>query len=196
MTRLNAMTEGSFVGVGGLKIFTRAWRPIGRPVGVVVIVHGFNSHSGRYAWAADQLASNGLAVHAFDLRGRGRSEGERFFVDKFDDYVADLAKFVTIVKDREPDLPVFLLGHSAGGVVACAYAALHSSELTGFICESFAYQAPAPGIALAVVKGVSRFLPHAHALKLKNADFSRDPQAVAAWGDDDLLAFELGGDLV
>jgi alpha-beta hydrolase superfamily lysophospholipase len=191
MTRLIAMTEGSFVGVGGLKIFTRAWRPVGRPAGIVVIVHGFNSHSGRYGWAADQFTSRGLAVYAFDLRGRGRSEGERFFVDRFDDYVADLAKFVTIVKEREPDLPVFLLGHSAGGVVACAYAAVHSSDVTGFICESFAYQAPAPGIARAVVKGVSRFLPHAHALKLKNADFSRDPQAVAAMDADPLIANEV-----
>ena len=191
MTKLNAMTEGSFVGVGGLKIFTRAWRPVARPVGVVVIVHGFNSHSGQYGWAADQFASNGLAVHAFDLRGRGRSEGQRFFVDRFDDYVADLAQFVTLVKQREPDLPVFLLGHSAGGVVACAYSVTHSSDLTGFICESFAYQAPAPGLALAVVKGVSRFLPHAHALKLKNADFSRDPQAVAAMNADPLIANEV-----
>ena len=191
MTTLKRMTEGGFEGVGGLKIFTRSWRPAGRPVAVVVIVHGFNSHSGQYGWAAEQFVASGLAVHALDLRGRGRSEGPRYFVDKFGDYVADLAKFVGMVKAQEPDLPIFLLGHSAGGVVACTYVVDHQDELTGFICESFAFEAPAPDLALAILKGVSRFVPRAHALKLKNADFSRDPQAVAAMNADPLIANEV-----
>jgi acylglycerol lipase len=191
MTTFKRMTEGSFEGVGGLKIFTRAWRPAGRASAVVVIVHGFNSHSGQYGWAADQLVSRGIAVHALDLRGRGKSEGQRYFVDKFSDYVADLAKFVAMVKAREPDLPLFVLGHSAGGVVACTYVVEHQAELTGFICESFAFEAPAPDFALAIVKGLSHVVPRAHALKLKNADFSRDPQAVAAMDADPLIANEV-----
>ena len=80
-----------------------------------------------------------------------------------------------MVKAREPGLPVFLLGHSAGGVIACIYALEHQDEIDGLICESFAHEVPAPDFALAVVKGLSRILPHAHALKLKNEDFSRDP---------------------
>ncbi|HXT99785.1 MAG TPA: lysophospholipase [Polyangia bacterium] len=185
------MTEGSFEGVGGLRIFTRAWRPAGRPVAVVVIVHGFNSHSGQYDWVAEHFVSNGLAVYALDHRGRGKSAGERFFVETFDDYVADLAKFVTIVKTREPDLPVFMLGHSAGGVIACLYALEHQGELAGLISESFAYEAPAPDFALTILKGLSRFAPHARALKLKNADFSRDPEVVAAMNEDPLIANEV-----
>ncbi len=74
------MTEGSFEGVEGVKIFTREWQPAGEPRGVVVISHGLNAHSGLYEWAAQQFTSNGLAVYALDHRGRGRSEGERFFV--------------------------------------------------------------------------------------------------------------------
>ena len=184
------MTEGNFEGVGGIKIFTREWQPEGEPRGVVVISHGLNAHSGLYEWAAQQFTSNGLAVYALDHRGRGRSEGERFFVKKFSDWTKDLATFIDIVKAREPGLPVFLLGHSAGGVIACGYTLEHQDEITGLICEDFAYQAAAPEIALAIVKGVSHVAPHAHVLKLKNQDFSRDPAVVAALNADPLIANE------
>lgn len=83
-----------------------------------------------------------------------------------------------------------LLGHSAGGVVASLFTIDHQAELTGFICESFAYQVPAPDFALAVFKGLSHVAPHAHILHLKNEDFSRDPQVVAAMNADPLIAHE------
>jgi acylglycerol lipase len=85
---------------------------------------------------------------------------------------------------------VFLLGHSAGGVVSCLYALEHQADLAGLICESFAFQVPAPDFALAVFKGLSHIAPHAHLLHLKNEDFSRDPKAVAAMNADPLIANE------
>jgi acylglycerol lipase len=182
--------EGTFEGVDGVKIFTREWQPAGKPHGVVVISHGLNAHSGLYEWAAQQLTSNGLAVYALDHRGRGHSEGERFFVKKFADWTKDLATFIDIVKAREPGLPVFLLGHSAGGVIACGYALEHQDEIAGLICEDFAYQVPAPHLALAIVNAVSHVAPHVHVLKLKNEDFSRDPAVVAALNADPLIANE------
>jgi acylglycerol lipase len=184
------MTEGSFEGIGGLKIFTRTWRPDGQARAVVVISHGFNSHSGQYIWVAEQLVKDGYAVYALDHRGRGKSDGERFFVKKFSDYTDDLATFITHVKAREPGRPVFLLGHSAGGVIAVGYALDHQDQLAGLVCESFAYQVPAPDFALAVLKGLSHIAPHAHVLKLKNEDFSRDPKVVAAMNADPLIANE------
>ena len=98
---------------------------------------------------------------------------------------------MTIAKSREPGLPVFLLGHSAGGVVSCVYTLEHQAELAGLICESFAFQVPAPDFALAVLKGLSHVAPHAHVLKLKNEDFSRDPAVVAAMNADPLIANEV-----
>jgi acylglycerol lipase len=184
-------TEQSFEGPRGLNIFTRAWRPATQPRGVVVIVHGLNAHSGHYQWPGEQLAAAGLAVHALDLHGRGKSDGERFFVAKFQDYVDDVAAFVARTKAAEPGLPVYLLGHSAGGVVACIYALEHQSELAGLICESFAHELPAPSFALAVIKGISHVAPHAHVLKLKNEDFSRDPARVEMMNHDPLIAHEL-----
>jgi acylglycerol lipase len=183
--------ESSFQGVGGLQIFTRSWRPrLGTVRAVLVISHGFNSHSGQYAWAAEQLAAQGLAVYALDHRGRGKSQGERFYVQSFSDYTGDLATFITLVKGLEPGLPVFLLGHSAGGVIACGYALEHQAELRGLICESFAFKVPAPGAVLAILKGISRIAPHLGVFKLNNKDFSRDPAAVAAMNSDPLIANE------
>src|SRR4249919_3821874 len=116
------MKESSFKNESGLNIFRRSWHPTGQPVrGVVVIVPGFNSHSGYYEWTANQLVSHGLAVYALDLRGRGKSDGERFFVEQFEDYVSDVSSFISIVKKQEPGLPLYLLAHSAGGVVAVNY---------------------------------------------------------------------------
>jgi acylglycerol lipase len=185
-----AAKEEIIDGAGDLRIFVRSWRPAAKPHGVVVIVHGFNSHSGQYFWAAEQLVGNGLAVYALDLRGRGRSDGERFYVEKFADYVGDVAALMKLAKSREPGLPFFLLGHSAGGVVSSIYTLEHQAELAGLICESFAFQVPAPDFALAVLKGLSHLAPHAHVLRLKNEDFSRDPAVVKSMNEDPLIAHE------
>jgi len=184
------MSESTFKGVGGLNIFFRSWRPSESPGAVVIIIPGFNSHSGYYEWVATQLTPDGLAVYAIDLRGRGKSDGERFYVQNFEDYVADVASFVSLVKEKEKGLPVFMLGHSAGGVVACNYTLDHQRELVGLICESFAYQVPAPDFALAVLKGLSHIAPHAHVLKLHNEDFSRDSAIVDLMNNDSLIAHE------
>lgn len=184
------MNESTFEGVGGLKIFTRSWQPADKPRAVLVIVHGFNSHSGQYMWAAEQFAANGLAVYALDLRGRGRSAGERFYVEKIDDFTADVETLVTTAKSENPGLPVYVLGHSAGGVTACVYALEHQSEIDGLICESFAYELPVPDIALSFLKGLSYITPHTHVFSLNNKDFSRDPAVVESMNNDILIKGE------
>lgn len=185
---LNAKEE-SIQGSAG-SLFVRAWRPARAPRAVVAICHGFNAHSGMYAWCGEQFTQKGMAAYALDLRGRGKSDGERFYVERFDDYVDDLSRLIKLAKSREPGLPVILLGHSAGGITACLYAIEHQSEIAGLICEDFAFDLPAPDIALAVLKGISHLAPHTHALALKNEDFSRDPQVVKAMNEDALIAHE------
>ena len=183
-------SEERITGSRGLGIFVRSWRPSAPARGVVTICHGFNSHSGYYTWVAEQLVTNGLAVFALDLHGRGRSDGERFYLEKVGDYVEDVDAVVSLAKSREPALPMFLLGHSAGGVVSCLYALDHQAKLSGLICEDFAFQVPAPDFALAVLKGLSHLAPHAHVVRLKNEDFSRDPDAVQRMNTDPLIADE------
>jgi len=180
----------TFKGVGGADLFMRAWRPAARPRAVVVIAHGFNSHSGQYDWVAERFLEAGFAVYAMDHRGRGKSGGERFHVDEFSDYINDLATFVRLTKSRERDLPVFLLGHSAGGMIASLYAVDHQAEISGLISESLAFELPAPSFALALLKGIGHLAPHLRVLKLKNADFSRDHRVVDAMNRDPLIAGE------
>ena len=174
----------------GAQIFVRSWKPAGAPRAVVAICHGVNSHSGYYLWAGEQLAAHGFAVYALDLRGRGRSSGERFYIEAFQEYLDDVDATIALARSREPGLPVFLLGHSAGGVVSSVYTLEHQAELAGLICESFAFKVPAPDFVLAVVKGLSHFTPHTNVLTLKNEDFSRDPEVVAQMNRDPLIKDE------
>ena len=175
---------------GDRGIFVRSWKPSGTTRAVVVLCHGFNSHSGYYVRTGEALAARGIAAFALDLRGRGRSDGDRFYIESVDDYVQDVATVVSLAKARNVGVPAFLLGHSAGGVASCLYAIEHQDELTGFVCVSFAFQVPAPDFAIAALKGLSHLAPHAHVLKLHNEDFSRDPAVVHAMNDDPLIANE------
>lgn len=183
--------EQTFEGLGGYKIFYRSWQPETAPRAVVAIAHGVLSHSGYYAWAAAQLVRRGYAVFAIDHRGRGKSEGERYFIETVDEYAGDVASLIGIAKRQYPGTPVYLLGHSAGGVISCIYTLDHQAEIAGLICESFAFKVYAPDVALAVVKGLSHIAPHLHVLKLPIDGFSRDPKVVETMKQDPLLANEV-----
>jgi alpha-beta hydrolase superfamily lysophospholipase len=181
----------TFISQDGMNVFYRNWKPVGQPKALVVIAHGFNSHSGYYQWTAEQLTAQNYEVYAIDFPGRGQSDGERFYIADYNAFVGELDKLVNIAQADLPGLPTFLLGHSAGGVLASVYALEHQDKLQGFICESFAFQVPAPDFALAVLKGLSHIFPHAHVLKLKNEDFSRNPEVVDFMNNDPLIANEV-----
>jgi acylglycerol lipase len=157
----------------GVRIHLRSWVPVNEPRAVVVICHGVNSHGGQHAWTAEKFVDREFAVYALDLRGRGQSEGERFFV-------TDIADAIAIAKQRHRGLPVYLLGHSAGGVVSCTYALDHQTDIQGLICESFAFQVPAPGFVLSAIKALSHVAPRLGVLTLHMKDFTRDPAALRA----------------
>ncbi|RZM20534.1 MAG: alpha/beta fold hydrolase, partial [Sphingomonas sp.] len=147
---------------GAGRLFVRHWPAIGTGGASLVLCHGFHAHSGHYARAAEVFAQRSFAVTALDLRGRGRSEGARAYVDTFDEYASDLARAIDLARSLTPDLPVYPLGHSAGGV-----------------------------IALTILKGTSNIVPHARVLRLKMADFSRDPAWVEQLELDPLVRDEV-----
>lgn len=184
--------EETFEAHDGVALNLRTWRPGVPARAAMVIIHGFKAHSGLYEWPASRLAHAGIAVYAMDLRGNGKSGGEPFWVEKFADYQSDLDRLFAIVRDREPGVPVFLLGHSAGGVISCAYALEHQDSLAGFVCEAFAYEVPVPSFALTLVKAFSHIVPRAGVLDLKDDDFSRDPGFVERMKADPLVAHGSG----
>jgi acylglycerol lipase len=184
------MKESSFESVGGLKIATRSWKPEAKPRAVMILVHGFNAHSGYMIWPGEQFSADGFATYALDLRGRGKSEGERFYIESFSEYLSDVDGLVKIARAENPGLPVYMLGHSAGGVIASSYVFEHQSDISGLICESFALDVGLPDLAGLLLKGISHITPHLHVFTLKNEIFSRDPAAVAAMNSDPLIANE------
>jgi alpha-beta hydrolase superfamily lysophospholipase len=177
-------------GADGMQIHMRSWRPAGRPRAVIVISHGFNSHSGQHVWTAQQFVARGFAVYAADLRGRGKSDGERFLVTDVREYLDDLALAMRAARARDPGLPVYLLGHGAGGVIACSYALERQSEVAGLICESYGFGAPAPGIVLDAIALVGRLAPRFRALTLANHDLTRDGPALSRLNADPMTAYE------
>lgn len=183
------MTEERITHSDGTGINLHSW-PLADAKAVIILQHGFNAHGGHMQWPAEQLNAAGYACYAVDLRGRGKSDGERYFVADFDDYLSDLQLAFDRARADHPGLPVFLIGHSAGGVIATSYALKHQAQLAGLVCHSFAFRVPAPRFALNLLQWIGGFLPRLGVLKLKNADFSRDPAHVAMMNADPLIANE------
>lgn len=121
---------------GGPPLFGQSWRPVGAARAVVLVVHGLAEHSGRYALTARALADAGFDVHALDYRGHGRSAGRRVHVDSVRDYVADVRAALLEVRRLSPGLPVFVLGHSQGGLIALELALHEPAAVDGIVVTS------------------------------------------------------------
>lgn len=185
---MTTQTTGLFTGVDQIGIFYQTWSP-DHADATVVLVHGYAEHSGRYAHVAQALNERGYAVWALDHRGHGRSEGERAFVKQFDHFVADLTTFVDLVRAQRPDGPLFMLGHSMGGLIATLYALRHQQQLTGLVLSGPAFKTDegASPLLLAVSGVVSKIAPHAPASKLDSAAISRDQAVVDRYLHDPLV---------
>jgi len=100
---------------------------------IVILAHGYGEHLGRYEYVAQFLVQRGAVVAGPDHVGHGRSGGDRVAVTDYDLVVDDLHAVVERLKERHPDLPVVLIGHSMGGMIAARYAQLHPDELVGLV---------------------------------------------------------------
>lgn len=177
--------------VQGLTLATRRWWPHPAPKAAVVLVHGIGEHSGRYAHVATHLMLHGYAVFAFDLRGHGRSEGEpRAYVESYDDYVADLGRFLEHVRAETGSLPLFLMGHSLGGGIAAYYVVTHGTDgLAGLVLSSAALKIPEnlSPVLQKMAGFLSKRVPKLPLLKLDTAHLSRDPAVGRAYTEDPLV---------
>jgi alpha-beta hydrolase superfamily lysophospholipase len=100
---------------------------------LAVLCHGYGEHIGRYDHVADALLEHGATLVGLDHAGHGRSEGAPVLIADYDEVVADLHHVVTWAREAEPGVPVVLVGHSMGGMIAARYAQLHGDELTALV---------------------------------------------------------------
>lgn len=157
----------------------RWWDPVGDAKASVVICHGYAEHSGRYEAVAARLARRGLAVWAVDLRGHGASGGERASVIDVAHLVDDVLVAIGRAHAARPDLPVFLLGHSMGGLVSTALAIEHQDRLRGLVLSGAAVGDP---IGLEPLLELDP-LPE---VVLSSELLSRDPQVGESYDSDPL----------
>ena len=177
----------SLHGADGVQIFTQSWLPDAVDVrAVVVLVHGFGEHSDRYDWVAERLTGAGYAVYAGDHRGHGRSQGPRAVVD-VDSVVTDVDRLVDEASSAHPGLPVAMLGHSLGGLIAIRYALAHQRRLRALVLSGPLAALDAPPPALALARGLARFAPKLGVASLDPRLVSRDPAVVAAYREDPLV---------
>jgi len=181
--------EATLAGIGGLELFTRSWLPDAPPRAAIVISHGLGEHSGRYAALATQLAERGLAVHALDHRGHGRSGGPRANIERFTYLVSDFAAFVGRCARQHLDTPLYVLGHSMGGAVAFATALRLQHQLRGLVLSApaLAMDTAVPRLQEWLVRALSVVAPNAGALTIPPAAVSRDPAVVMRYGSDPLV---------
>lgn len=125
-----------------IKLYYRLWEPV-HPQGLMLFVHGTGEHSGQYSHMGIQCLHRHIAFIAPDLRGFGKSEGKRGHILQFTDYLDDLDELVIQLQIQFSELPIFLVGHSLGGLVAIRYAQQFCDKVTGVILSS-----PALGIRL------------------------------------------------
>ena len=198
-------TEGSFRGHKDLNLYYQSWLPAGRPVAILLVVHGGAEHSGRYTNLVNYFVPKGYAVCSFDLRGHGKSEGLRFYVERFSDYLTDLKTFFDMVLGEHGDAKVFLVGHSVGGAIATAYAIDHQHELAGLLLSAAYLKIPysrSPAL-IAAARMLSLLLPKM-AITTSVVDvsaLSQDKAVVDAYVNDPLvyrgkIRARFGGEMV
>ncbi|MGB3300443.1 MAG: lysophospholipase [Phormidesmis sp.] len=166
--------------------------------GVLVLVHGLGEHSGRYCAVVKGLTAAGYAVYAFDNQGHGRSEGQRGHINRWQDYRDNIQSFLQLVRQQEPTAPLFLMGHSLGGLIVLDYVLrsaqspqFQSLNLLGMVVSAPAIQ-PSSGTAhssrVILARLLSGLFPRLTLkMKLSASGLSRKQEVDQEVADDPLI---------
>jgi len=152
-----------------------------------VLVHGFGEHSGRYHDLTEFLCDRGFSVHAFDLRGHGQSSGLAGHIDRFADYEDDLRLAVASAGESGP---LFLIGHSLGGLITLRYLAGRPPDISGAVISAplLGFAVRIPKLKLAIGRASGLIAPKMRmANEIDPAHLSRDPEVGRAYAEDPLV---------
>lgn len=182
--------RGFFASRDGLQLYHEIW-PAAAPVrGLILFVHGFGEHCGRYGWPIEHLGARGFDAVAFDTRGHGQAAGARGHCYHFEEYLGDLDAALALAAQRAGGKPIFLLGHSHGGLVAVRYLLgrpERAQELRGLVLTSpfFGLAMKVPAAKLAAGRLVSRVLPRlAMKTNIPAEHLSHERSVVEGYGTD------------
>ncbi len=180
--------EGYLKGVRDTDIFYQYWLPEGEPKATLLVVHGVREHSGRYMNVVNHLVPSGYGVYGIDHIGHGKSAGERVYVERFQDYTKTLKKCFDMIREWQPERPIFLIGHSMGGLISAAFLLEHQDELSGAVLSapSIKVSDNTSQATIFVGKLLSIIMPKAGLIKLDAERVSRDPAVVDAYINDPL----------
>lgn len=181
--------NGTFEGVRRMEIYYQAWVPEGDLSAVVLVAHGLGEHCGRYMNVVNHLVPKGYAVYGFDHIGHGKSAGAREYVKDIEDYTETLTIFLEQVKAEHPNKPVFLVGHSMGGLISCYYLLDHGDDFQGAVISGPAITVPEninKG-TIFTAKLLSKLAPKIGMMQLDANGISRDPEVVRVYLDDPLV---------
>ncbi|MDQ4011198.1 MAG: lysophospholipase [Actinomycetota bacterium] len=173
----------------GRSAYWQAWLPSEHARAIIVIVHGIHEHSGRYAHVGTRLAGAGFASYAADHRGHGRSDGRRANLERMALIVDDLGSFVRFAAGRHPGLPVFMIGHSLGGLIALQYATEQGTALDGLVLSGPLVEVTVGSALLKRLAGVlSALAPNLGVTALDvDEKICRDPEVVRSYREDPLV---------
>jgi alpha-beta hydrolase superfamily lysophospholipase len=180
--------DGTLAGWQGVDLYYQQWYPDEPSQAVVVLVHGLGAHSDVFQNAVDYLVPQGYEVHAFDLRGHGRSAGQRGHINAWMEFREDLRLFLRFVRSHRTSCPMILWGHSLGGTIVLDYVLRSPKEVQGLIVT-----APALGkvnvspTKLAIGRVLSQIAPRfSLRLGIQHHLGSREPEISAAYLQDPL----------
>ncbi len=181
--------QGMLPSGGGLEIFYQSWHPDRPARAALVISHGLGEHGGRYAGLAHSLTQAGYVVYAGDLRGHGHSQGQRGYINNWDEFHQDLGSVLMIAGQDWPELPVFLYGHSLGGLIALDYALDFPQNFQGIILSAAAAEDTAISASRRLlVKLLSRLWPSfSTSTGLDPCGISSQPDEVRRYIEDPLV---------
>ena len=181
-------TEGKFTGRNNFSLYRQAWLPDAAPKAILLLVHGIAEHSGRYTNLVNYFVPKGYAVYSFDLRGHGKSDGKRSYVERFSYYLDDLQTFFNLVRTENPNTKTFMVGHSMGSTIAIDYALQYPGELQGLIISGTTLKlgSSISKASILTAKILSVILPKMGVSALDPGGISRDPAVVAAYVNDSL----------
>ncbi len=182
-------SESTFEGYENLPLYYQSWLPEGEAKAVLVIVHGFGEHSGRYMNVVNKLLPQGFAVYGFDHRGHGKSPGQRGHIMHWEEFPEDVRCFLEVVQEDQKGKPLFLYGHSLGGLIVLNYVITNPQGLKGVIASGPLLSQPGISpVLLLLSKVMSKIWPgFSIDTKLDVNTISRDPEVIKAYEQDPLV---------